>query len=307
MPGDPAALAALFDSHLGLGEYEAAASALQRLQAQLENCTALTRRTAMREYLGDFAGAVEAIGKACALSEASSGPVETQAWCQVRLGALATVQCREKAAGATFLHALAVFKQYPLALEHLAELRAAQGRTDDAISLYEELVQRNSDPAHRLPLADLYEAKGRRAAAARQRDRAEKTMRQATQAGSRLYLRPLAMLLLEDPATAAEGRRLAEMDYQERKDKFAVDLMAWALFRTGQETEAFVLLEGLQSAGIRDAGILFHTAVVAQATGRRDQARQLLEEALRCPLALRPADRVQAEILASELRSPAPP
>jgi tetratricopeptide (TPR) repeat protein len=303
LPNDPAALGVLFDSYLALGEVERGHAVLETLAALPDHFAALTRQATFQELKGNLPGAAETMQRACALADATAAPAESRAWCQVRLGALAAARCQEKEAAAAFLHAQALFKRNPLAVEHLAELRAAQGRAAEAVSLYEELAKQTAEPQHRLALAELYDITGKKRAARRQRARAEEDMRRATQAGSRLYLRPLAFLLLGNPESAREGRQLAEQDSAQRQDRFARDTLAWATFRTGQEREAMELYEVILREGSPEPALLLRIAFVQLATGDREAARRSVEQALVCPLALRPAERAQAELLRNELRS----
>ena len=62
-----------------------------------------------------------------------------------------------KAIEAAYSEALEKYPGYPFGIEHLAELRAAQGRVAEAVKLPRRLLRANPDPLLRLSFADFLE------------------------------------------------------------------------------------------------------------------------------------------------------
>ncbi|MGH9600747.1 MAG: tetratricopeptide repeat protein [Terriglobales bacterium] len=304
MPGDPEAQGLLFDSHLALGDHQRAATVLETSFGRQQSFAMLTRLANLREYRGDLEGALAAEEMACSLAETEGLPGVTRAWCAVRMGALFVRLCRAEAAEAAYQRALALFPRYYLAREHLAELRAAQGRRKEAIGLYRELLRNLADPRYRLALADLYELEGQSGAASRKRRTAMKELQGLARNGSRAHLQELVVLLLEPPQAEREAVRWAERDWENRRDLHAAAGIAWAYFHSGRLREAESLLDRALAPGGAPPGALLRAARIRHSLGHHTEARTLLGRALACPLALSPSELVAAQQLRSELNGP---
>ena len=304
-PADLEAQGVLFDVHLALGELDQATAVAERILAGAPSFASLTRKAALQSVRGDPTGAAEAMAQACADAEARSLPAETRAWCQVRLGAYQVASCQGAAAERAYNRAIEVFPGYCQAIEHLAELRAAQQRTAEAIALYNQLLSEHPNPGYRLALAEQLESIERGGAEAeRALAQALDELRRSAAQGSLSELRALALLLLEDDQTVAEGLRWAQTDWDNRGDALAADTLAWAYYKSGRLSEAKALIERAMRAGGTEPLVLLHAAYIHRRLGDFSQARELLERALACPLQLSPAARAAAEALRAELERP---
>jgi tetratricopeptide (TPR) repeat protein len=303
-PTHPSAQGVLFDSYLALGDLPQAEAVAKSMLSSQADSAYYARLATLREYRGDLTGAVEAMEKACSRLNAQTALAESRAWCEVRLGSLDRLaRCEAKSAEMAYQRALELFPDYHRALEHLAELRAAQARHDEAIALYDKVVRATGDPTYRLMLADIYDEKGDNRTAEWERERALDQLRRSAQNGSRAYLRPLALLLLEQKATAVEGWHWARRDWEHRRDAFAADTLAWAHYQNGRTTEALEAMRVALRIGPPEGSVLLHAAVIYLSAKQRSQARIFLEQALLCPLTLRSANRAHAEKLLAELRN----
>jgi tetratricopeptide (TPR) repeat protein len=303
LPTSIEAQGALFDVYLSLGEDRKAEEALETLRRLQPGFAASARASSLRQYRGDISAAREAMQEACARAEVESAPVETQAWCQVRLGSFHLAACDAEGAEAAYQLALEKYADYGLAIEHLAELRATQGRIEEAVSLYEKLLQADSDPELRLALAGLLEMDGRRTEAERERTLALEQMRESVSRGEKVYHRPLALRLLGNPQTAREGLQLAKQDWENRRDVFAADTLAWAYYITGEKERARRLMDGILRSGTREPSLLIHAAEVYLADGDAEGAGRALKPLQSCPTALLPDDRAALERLGIALES----
>lgn len=291
LPTSVDAQASLFDVYLALGDDAKANAVLERLLALQPGFSASARAASLQQYRGDATAALKSMQEACAHAEAESAPAEAQAWCLVRLGSLRLAACDAGRAETDYQAALKKFPNYPFAVEHLAELRATQGRTSEAARLYQQLLEANPDPLHRLALADLHEHVGQQTQADRERQQALARMRDSIDRSEKVYLRPLALRLLSDPQTARDGLRLAERDWENRQDVFAADTLAWAYFVNGLQAEARKLMDKTLHGGTRDPAVLLHAAEIYLAFGDTARARGSLKRLRSCPAALLPGDR----------------
>jgi len=294
-PGDPAAQGALFDAELGLGNESEATTILNHMPAG--SFGRLVRLAALREYHGEGAAALHDVEQACALLETNPtpAPVTTRAWCGVRLGALHLASCDSEKARAQYGQALTILPGYALAQEHLAELAAAEGKTDEAMRQYRDLLARTPEPRYRLQLAALCETAGRSDDAAEQRTLARAELQRRATQDVRDAWHELAMLEAESPTTAGEALRWAEKDWRNRQDPHAADALAWALFRHGDAGKAEASVDRALAPGGASPTILLHAAIIRRGSGHADDARTLVARALTCPAALTPAERRLAE------------
>ena len=118
--------------------------------------------------------------------------------------------------------ALRYFDGYYIALDGLAEVRAAQGNDGDAIALLERATSRVPQPASLIDLGDLYAKDGRAADAGRAYRQAESI---ALRGGSyqSAYRRDLAMFYADHNRQLAHALELAREDLESRPDVYGYD------------------------------------------------------------------------------------
>lgn len=304
LPSDLETQGLLFDAHLALGDQQEAAEIVNRMLQVQMGFESLSRLAALRESQGNHSGALRVMGQACLQAEAEQRPADVLAWCQVRVGSIYLATCDAVQAGHRYERALLILPDFAFAREHLAELRAAQGNHAQAIALYRELLAEFPRTEYRLALADLLALTGKNEEALRERKLAAAELRLSVE-GSRADWRPLALLLLEDPATAEEGLRWAERDWENRRDAFATDTLAWAYLRNKRPDEAWRILEPVvrpEPSGGGQPFLLLHAAQIQLALSRAAEAGRFLDQALACPVRLTPAEQVLSEQTRAQLR-----
>ena len=302
MPSHLSAHGALFDSYLALGDLQKAETVVQKMLSLEPGADSYARLATIRQYRGELTGAAEAMQRACSFPDGTSVPVETRAWCEVRLGSLYLLaRCEAENAEAAYKRALTLFPNYHGAIEHMAELRAAQGRHDEAITFYQRVLKTTADVTYQVKLANIYDEQGMHQTADRERKPALAELRRLAKKDSRAYLRLLSLVLLDRKDAAAEGLYWARKDWENRHDVLAADTLAWAHHQNGNGAVALETIKEALQSGSKDSNILFHAAVIHAAADERSQARDLLGQALTCPLTLRPIDRHTAETLLANL------
>jgi tetratricopeptide (TPR) repeat protein len=73
----------------------------------------------------------------------------------------------------------------------------------------------------------------------------------------------------------------AQREYDSRKDLFTCDAFAWALFKNGRLPEARRVIQEALRTGSRDARLLYHSGMIANALGERGDAVRDLQLALK--------------------------
>lgn len=304
-PSDIEAQGLLFDAHLALGEQQVAGDIAEKMMQAQMGFESLSRVAALLEARGDYPGALRVMGQAWLQAEGEQRPADVQAWCQVRVGAIYLATCDAVQAGHRYERALLLVPGFDFAREHQAELAAAQGKRAEAIALYRELLAEFPRTEYRLALADGLALAGKNEEAQQERKLALEELR-ASAERSRAEWRPLALLLLDEPATAEEGLRWAERDWANRRDAFAADTLALAYLKNKRPNEAWKILEPVArpeaSGGSKAPLFLLHAAQIQQALGRSAEARRFMNQALACPARLTPAEQLLADETRAALR-----
>jgi len=294
-PGDWWNYGTLADAEIELGDYDRATDAVQRMVDLRPGLPAYTRAAFLRALFGDRAGAIDILG--LAVAAASPQDPETLAWTLVHLGHEHFALGDLDAAAAAYTRALASFPGYYLALGALGRVRAAEGRLDEAITLYRQAVERIPAPDLVASLGDVLAAAGRADEAEREYELVDYTGRVARATGT-TNGRQLALFYADHDRRLPEALRLAEQESASRGGVYTDDALAWALYKNGRVAEAARAAHRALRLGTEDAQLECHAGLIAAAAGRPRQASRHLRRAL----ALNPYfDRRQAAVARTAL------
>jgi tetratricopeptide (TPR) repeat protein len=276
-PGDWWNYANLTDAYVELGEYDEAVAAADHLAALRPGLAAYTRVAFLRTLHGDRAGAIEALERAVA----AASPLEPEglAWALVHLGHEHFGRGDLADAGAAYGRALAALPGYYLALGGLGRVRAAEGRFDDAIALYEDAQARVPSPDVVAALADVHAAAGNTTAAAAQLALLDHIARLGEATGV-AHGRQLAMAWADHDRRLADALRLVEREATTRGGIYADDALAWTLHKNGRHRAAARAAHRALRLGTPDATLHYHAGMIAAALGRDRVAARHLRRAL---------------------------
>jgi tetratricopeptide (TPR) repeat protein len=301
-PGHVDALAIIVDASLEIGNYQQAEQTLRRLQHKRpDDPRVLARLAQWAELQGDSAQAVQLVQRAAAQVEADGERGEEAAWYHARLGALFFHTGRLDDAAAHFEAALKKFADYHIALAGLGNVRAAQDRGDEAITLYKQVVTSVPQPSVFAKLGDLYVEAGRQ-------EEAEEQYRQVedlcTQPGlnQHLYRRELANFYADHDRKLEVALELITQDVKERQDVHGYGILAWVLYKNTQLKQAAEAITMAMKLGTQEAAFFSYAGMIYARIGQQDQARQYLEQALALGPYLVPdeAKQVLRELSASD-------
>lgn len=269
-------LGILVDAQVELGQYEQAAATAQEMVNLKPGLASYSRASYIRELFGDPAGAIVAMQAAV---DAGGPGQEGTAWSQVQLGHLYFNQGSWDEAALSYQTALQTYPDYPYALAGLARVKAAQGQLDEAIALYEPLVQRLPLPQFAIELGDLYALSGRDNDAQNQYNLVRVIQQLNVTAGMNVDLE-LALFEADygDPAQALQQARTA---YALRPSIYGADVLGWALYQNGQYEEAQSYSQEALRLGTQDALLYFHAGMIAYQLGEMAPAGQYLQQSLR--------------------------
>lgn len=263
------------DAHVELGQYPEAVAAIQQMVDTRPDLSSYSRISYLRELNGDSDGAIEAMTMAV---EAGGPSSESTEWTRVQLANLHFN--RGEIAQAETLYALSLqnYPDYVYADAGLARVRAAQGRTDEAVALYNRAIARQPLPEFVIGLGETLQAAGRDAEAKQQYALVVAMQQLFASAGVDT---DLELALFEaDHGDPQRALALAQAAFPRRQSIKGADTLAWALYRAGKPAEAAQYAQLALRLGTKDATMLFHAGMIAQANGDTAAAKALLGEAL---------------------------
>jgi tetratricopeptide (TPR) repeat protein len=265
------------DAQVELGRYDEAVNTFQRMVDLRPDLSSYSRVSYARELYGDVPGAIEAMRQAV---EAGSPAAENTAWTRVQLGNLYFNSGQLDKAEREYSNALYLYPGYLHAQAGLAQVRAAQGRVDEAIKLYKESVAGVPLPQYVTALGDLYASQGDTASAKEQYDLVLFTYRLFEVNGVNANIEKAAFLADQD-RDAAQAVNLAEEAAKGRQDVHTQDPLAWALYRAGRYQEALAAVKKAMRLGTQNAMFFFHAGMIYDKLGDRENARANLQKALK--------------------------
>jgi tetratricopeptide (TPR) repeat protein len=276
-PDDVAVYGYLVDADIELGNDKDAVSAAQwMLDLRPGNVPGLTRAAYLRELHGKMSGALELMQMALDATPLSES--EDRAWILAQMAHLELVSGDLSKAETCASAALEAFPNYHLALGRLAEVRLAQARYQDAVTL---LAQRYAAAPRTEVLYSLGEAQ----ALAGQHEAAQGSFREFERralAESGLAdnaNRELISYYVDQTAEPAKALEIARRELEVRHDVVTLAGYAWALAGTGDYEGANVEIQKALALGGKDPTVLFHAGAIALHLHQTGNAELYLKDA----------------------------
>jgi tetratricopeptide (TPR) repeat protein len=295
------ALAVRGDAALELGRYDEAADDYGVVaNAEPGAAASLIRLSRLAFLRGDSGRAAELAADAdrAAANEGSFGA--TRSWYAAYRGRLELEAGSYREAAQHLRRAVEAAPDYHVALSGLASVRAAQGRLDDAIRLYERSVSLVPEPTSLAALGDLYAAIGNDRSAT---DRYATVEAIATLQGANrgLFDRQLALFRADQGGDLDEALEIATRGLETRRDIYGYDVLGWVLFRMGRLDEARAASDEAIAMGTPDARLWFHAGMISAALDEDERARDELSRALSLHPAFDPLLAPEAAEILAEL------
>jgi tetratricopeptide (TPR) repeat protein len=264
------------DALVELGRYRGAFAAFDRMASIKPSLSSYARVSYARELLGDVRGAAEAMRLAI---DAAAGQPEALAWSQTQLGKLMWSQGRVAAAERQYRSTLAVRPGYVYAFDGLAQVEAARGRVRRAVAYERRAVETIPLPQFVAALGDLEGIAGRDTAARRQYALIGAIQKLLRANGVRTDLET-ALFDVDHQVRLPNALALARAAHDERPSIDGDDVLAWALARNGQCTEALHYSKRALRLGTLDATKFFHRGMVERCLGHQADAKTWFQRAL---------------------------
>lgn len=264
------------DAYVELGRYSEAIVAAQEMVDMRPGVASYSRVSYVRELHGNIDGAIAAMQAAV---DACLPDTEPCLWATVQLGNLYFHQGNWEQAETVFAQALSWRGDYIYALGGMARVQAARGDVQAALKTYTELTQRMPLPEFVIALGDLYTLLEDPQKAAEQYNLVRMMQKLNQAAGVDVDLE-MALFAVDHGDDATAALELARTVYMRRPSIHAADALAWALYHTGDYTEAQRYSQESLRLGTQDAQLYFHAGMIAHANGDFTQARRYLQQAL---------------------------
>ena len=270
---DSTARGVLADAQLELGELGAALDSLDAMLGLRPGVPSFTRVAYTYELRGDVGNARYSLERALDVSS-SSGDAS---YVLLQLGDLAWSQGDYAAADEHYADGLRRDPGQVALLASQARSAASQGRADEAVEAYADVVDRLPQPSYLVEYGELLDSLGRTEDAAEQYAVADAAAALFQASGS---VQDVEMVLYQaDHGRPAAALATAEAQYDSRRSPQVLDAMAWALHANGRDAEALALAEQVEAAGTKNATWAYHRGMIQLALGETDAARTSLESA----------------------------
>jgi tetratricopeptide (TPR) repeat protein len=264
-PDDVIVYGYLVDANVELGLYNDAVAAAQwMLDLRPGNIPGLTRAAYLRELHGNLTGALELMQMA--YDATPFGETEDRAWILTQMAHLHFVGGDLSKAESYATSALALFSDYHYALGALAQVRIAQKRYEDAVSLLRKRYTAAPHAENLYALAEALDLAGQTEES--QKDFAEFERKSLTETGIADNSNHELIAYYVDHAHQPEkALAVAEREIGRRKDIFTLDCYAWALAVNHKYEVAEAQMQKALQVGTKDPKILAHAKFIAEHRG----------------------------------------
>ena len=278
-PRDSYAYGVLGDAQLETGQYALAGNTYAQMIAIRGDLYSYSRRSGLETIRANNTDAIADLKHAISSGQQDGEPPEGIAWAQVTLAQDYFLMGQLNEAALAGADALETYPGYHRAFAILGQVRAAQGRFEEAADYYNQAIAVIPLPEYAGALSDVYTKLGQPSDAARMRQLVE-FIAHLNALNRVLYNRVLVDYYADHDLEHQKAVELAETEYQIRRDIYGEDALAWALFRDAQFDAALPHTIAALRYNTVDARLYFHAAMIAAALHRDDQARAFLLRAL---------------------------
>jgi tetratricopeptide (TPR) repeat protein len=276
------------DAYTDMGEYDdalAAYDALRTLGASTASPLDVaymhdSRLAYLRFLQGDGPEAIRLMRAAITAALQIEVPRENLAWLYFELGERYFQTGDLLNAGMSYEAGIRGDSNHYRSLAGLAKVRAAQGRYEEAIQLYERSLAVIPYPPHAAELGDLFTKLGRTSDAKRQYDLVEYIGR-ISQLNHVAANRELALFYADRDVKLPEALALAQKELDVRHDIYTWDALAWVFHKSGHGQEAVTAIDKALRLKTADALILFHAGMIYHRAGNNPAAEDFLTRALK--------------------------
>jgi tetratricopeptide (TPR) repeat protein len=252
------------------GRYEAARREYESLIAENRTWDNLVRLAYFEAKFGDSVRADSLYAEA--EDELTAKEMRSYAWVELQRGLLDLAEGRHEDAAVHYERAERAYSGHWVVAEHRAELLGAQGKFDEAATVYEQVVAQVLRPELQQGLGELYSVMGEHDRAQAWFDTVLAAYLESTRRGSVHYYHHLVDFYADVRKDGTEAVKWARKDIELRNNFSTQAALAWALFRQGEMREAVGQINLALSSGAKGAHLFSQAAKIFRAAGDPEQA-----------------------------------
>jgi tetratricopeptide (TPR) repeat protein len=276
------------DAYTDMGDYDEAVTAyntVQSLGRVISSPLALAymndSRMAYLSFLrGDSAEAIRLMKGAIAAALQTNVLRENLAWLYFELGERYFQTGDLESAGLSYQSGITADPHHYRSLAGLAKVRAAQGKLEESIQLYQRSIAIIPFPMYVAELGDVYRKVGRISEAQQQYDLVD-YIGHLSKLNRVLANRELALFYADQGIKLPEALDLARNELEVRHDIYTWDTLAWVLYRNGQFQEAAEAIHKALALHTNDSLLLFHAGMIYHSLAKDSDAADFLSRALK--------------------------
>jgi tetratricopeptide (TPR) repeat protein len=285
--GDASPWAIAGDALADMGNYQDAATAYARLKnpyGSEDEQRALSyqhdsRVSYLRLIAGNSQDAIQLMQGAIQTATELHMPPENIAWSGYQLGEEYLQKGDIVGAERAYANSLQAYPGYYRALAGMAKVQSSKGNYREAASLYEKAMAVVPYPEYAAALGDVYQVLGESAKAQKEFGLVE-FMGRLSDINKQIHNRELALFYADHGTQLKQAVVLARKELEVRRDVYTWDVLAWALFKNGESTEAVTAMSRALSQGTKDPQLFFHAGMIYAYLGDTPKAQKFLQQAL---------------------------
>ena len=286
--GNLPAFAVEGDAYTDIGDYDEAAvayNALQTLGRASASPLALaymsdSRMAYLRFLHGDSAEAIRLMQSAIAAALQTNVPRENLAWLYFELGERYFQSGDLADAALSYQSGISADSNHYRSLAGLAKVRAAQGKLEESIHLYQRSIAIIPFPVYVEEIGDVYRKMGQEIEAQQQYDLVE-YIGHLGALNRVLANRELALFYADHGIKLPEALELAQKELEVRHDIYTWDTLAWVLYKNGRFQDAAKTVNKALALHTKDPLLLFHAGMIYHALAEDAEAEDFLTRALK--------------------------
>jgi len=256
----------LADIDMQEGRYKQAREACEAMIAEDRTWDNLARLAYWESKFGEMTEAERIYLEA--EDELTAKEMRGYTWVELQLGLLDLRAGRYQDAEEHYRRAGAAYTGYWLVDDHMAELLGTVGKYEEAIRLYERVLEETPRPELQQAFGELYVAMGEPRAAEVWFDRALEGFLKASDNGGVHYYHHLVDFYSDVRQDAPRAVEWALKDCELRTNYATQAALGWALFRNGRFRKAEEMMDQALASGVRDAHLFAKAATVKAAAGQ---------------------------------------
>jgi tetratricopeptide (TPR) repeat protein len=165
-------------------------------------------------------------------------------------------------------------------LAGLAKVRAAQGKLEESIHLYQRSIAIIPFPVYVEEVGDVYRKMGQEMEAQQQYDLVE-YIGHLGALNRVLANRELALFYADHGIKLREALELAQKELEVRHDIYTWDTLAWVFYKNGRFQDAATTMNKALALHTKDPLLLFHAGMIYHALSEDAEAEDFLTRALK--------------------------